>query len=162
MFEVMASSIGFEFEEDVQIKLNREPISQSDWDMANEFVAENFPLSPDGADHGLSSNSCTIFLPEWEESVITENIDEVEMNDIYDNDFGADNEPFTEAMYEEASRIENADDLVMRFLATSEGKKFKSSIAAAMGETRFERINYPVQAAIKIALREMALFVKDS
>lgn len=63
MFQIMASEIGFEFEEDVLIKCDREPMADADWNTISEFVETTFPLSAAEVAHGFSTNSCMVYLP---------------------------------------------------------------------------------------------------
>jgi len=63
-FEIMASEIGFDFENDLLIQCDREPVTQEDWDTINDFVVSNFPLTSDDVSHGFVSDSCMVYLPE--------------------------------------------------------------------------------------------------
>lgn len=65
-FEIMASQIGFEFEPDIRIKINREPQTAKEWEFVSEFVSETFPLTTDDISHGYSRTSCKIQLPDPE------------------------------------------------------------------------------------------------
>lgn len=67
MFKIMASELGFEFEQDVLIQCDREPVTDEDWNVINTFVEEVFPLSVDDLSHGFSPKSCKVTLPEQPE-----------------------------------------------------------------------------------------------